>query len=130
MNLEQFFSFIQECPGNVLDYRALQCSAFNKNPYSGEVLNWVPYHDSKNPCALYCQAEGHDVIHRLANHVVDGTKCRNDSKDMCIDGKCWVLKSVIILQSSEFISKIPKKYKHIRPYVCIYHVWPIESIFL
>lgn len=130
MNLEKKISFIQECPGNVLDYRALQCSAFNKNPYSGEVLNWVPYHDSKNPCALYCQAEGHDVIHRLANHVVDGTKCRNDSKDMCIDGKCWVLKSVIILQSREFISKIPKKYKHIRPYVCIYHVWPIESIFL
>lgn len=96
---------MQECSGNVLDYRALQCSAFNKNPYSGEMLNWVPYHDSKNPCALYCQAEGHDVIHRLANHVVDGTKCRNDSKDMCIDGKCWNVGCDGILGSKKVLDR-------------------------
>ncbi|XP_056022833.1 ADAMTS-like protein 3 isoform X3 [Ostrea edulis] len=79
----------QECFGNEDDFRSMQCSSFNNQSYSGQLLKWIPYHDSTSPCALYCQAEGSDVIHRFADSVLDGTKCRNGFKDMCIGGECW-----------------------------------------
>ncbi|XP_061172602.1 ADAMTS-like protein 1 isoform X2 [Saccostrea echinata] len=79
----------QECILDDPDFRAVQCSSFNNQPYSGRFLKWIPYHDSTSPCALYCQAVGSNIIHRFADKVLDGTRCRNGSKDMCIDGKCW-----------------------------------------
>ncbi|XP_022333976.2 protein madd-4-like isoform X2 [Crassostrea virginica] len=87
--LISWISLCSWCSGNEPDFRALQCSAFDDQEYLGHSLKWIPYHDSTSPCALYCQAGGHDVIHRFADRVLDGTRCRSNSRDMCIHGECW-----------------------------------------
>ena len=42
------------------------------------------------PCALWCRAEGTDLVKRLAPKVLDGTRCRQGDEDMCINGRCQV----------------------------------------
>ena len=37
-----------------------------------------------------CQAANNGIVVQLAEKVVDGTRCRKDSLDMCIEGKCKV----------------------------------------
>ena len=41
-------------------------------------------------CRLYCQAANHSFYFALANKVEDGTPCDNRSRDVCIEGICYV----------------------------------------
>ncbi|XP_070177098.1 protein madd-4-like [Littorina saxatilis] len=77
------------CPPGVLDFRSEQCAAYNNATYGGKLYKWLPYTDRKNPCALYCIAKGTRTVVRLAPKVLDGTRCKHNTFDMCISGKCW-----------------------------------------
>ncbi|XP_056134285.1 ADAMTS-like protein 3 [Lampris incognitus] len=78
-----------ECPAESGDFRAQQCSAHNDIKYQGVTYEWVPVpYDPSAPCALRCQALGSSFIVELAPKVLDGTRCRSDAFDMCINGVC------------------------------------------
>uniref|UniRef100_A0A8C4TIA8 ADAMTS like 3 n=1 Tax=Erpetoichthys calabaricus TaxID=27687 RepID=A0A8C4TIA8_ERPCA len=78
-----------ECPVESGDFRAQQCSAHNDIKYKGETYEWLPVsNDLVTPCALKCQAKGKNLVVELAPKVLDGTRCKTDSLDMCINGIC------------------------------------------
>ncbi|XP_030045487.1 ADAMTS-like protein 3 isoform X1 [Microcaecilia unicolor] len=78
-----------DCPSDVGDFRAQQCSAHNDQKYQGQYYEWLPvYNDPVAPCALKCQALGKNFVVELAPKVLDGTRCNTDSPDMCISGIC------------------------------------------
>lgn len=83
----------QPCPDTV-EFREHQCTAFNSIPYSGALMSWIPHYDEENPCALICVSHT-GVIAQLATSVRDGTRCRPGSLDMCIDGKCQVMRHAV-----------------------------------
>lgn len=81
----------QDCPSDVGDFRAQQCSAYNDVKYQGHFYEWIPvYNDPTAPCALKCQALGKNLVVELAPKVLDGTRCNVESLDMCISGICQV----------------------------------------
>ncbi|KAG7483023.1 ADAMTS 3 [Solea senegalensis] len=78
-----------DCPAESGDFRAQQCSAHNDIKYQGVTYEWVPApYDPLAPCALQCQAKGRSLTVELAPKVLDGTRCRADAPDMCINGVC------------------------------------------
>ncbi|XP_063170025.1 ADAMTS-like protein 3 [Candoia aspera] len=78
-----------DCPADVGDFRAQQCSAYNDVKHQGHFYEWIPvFDDSNSPCALKCQALGKPLIVELAPKVLDGTRCNAKSLDMCISGVC------------------------------------------
>ncbi|XP_041074069.1 ADAMTS-like protein 3 isoform X2 [Polyodon spathula] len=78
-----------ECPVEIGDFRAQQCSAHNDVKYQGHTYEWLPvYNDPAAPCALKCKARGTNQVVELAPKVLDGTRCKTDSLDMCISGIC------------------------------------------
>lgn len=81
--------FSQPCPDR-LDFRAVQCSAYNDQPYDGETVEWHPYYDEESPCTLMC-VDSKGRVEEMAPRVRDGTRCRLGSLDMCIDGVCQVI---------------------------------------
>lgn len=101
----------QVCPEPRTDFRASQCSAFNTLPHEGAFYEWSPHYDEDDPCSLTCKGKPIDflddtsdstpdsspsssvfVIAKLADKVQDGTRCRDGSLDMCINGACQVRK--------------------------------------
>ncbi|XP_069137285.1 protein madd-4-like [Argopecten irradians] len=93
----------QECPRGSIDFRMQQCAAHNDDRHIVTDLKWVPYHDSTSPCALYCQAVGSNTIRRFSPKVLDGTRCRDDVLDMCINGKCWPVGCDKVLGSTKYV---------------------------
>ncbi|XP_076879153.1 ADAMTS-like protein 3 isoform X2 [Brachyhypopomus gauderio] len=78
-----------DCPPESGDFRAQQCSAHNDIKYQGQTYEWIPAsHDHASLCTLRCQARGRSLVVELAPKVLDGTRCRADSLDMCINGIC------------------------------------------
>ncbi|KAK3562516.1 hypothetical protein QTP86_034766 [Hemibagrus guttatus] len=78
-----------DCPAESGDFRAQQCSAHNDIKYQGQTYEWIPVsYDPISPCALKCQARGKSLVVELAPKVLDGTRCKADSLDMCINGIC------------------------------------------
>ncbi|XP_036400255.1 ADAMTS-like protein 3 [Megalops cyprinoides] len=79
----------RDCPAEAGDFRAQQCSAHNDVKYQGNTYEWIPVtNDPTAPCALKCQARGKSLVVELAPKVLDGTRCKTDSFDMCISGIC------------------------------------------
>ncbi|KAL5281655.1 ADAMTSL1 family protein [Megaselia abdita] len=101
---------MQPCPEQQ-DFRAHQCQAYDDVPYDGTLYRWTPHYDYLEPCALTCRGrpahlpddglliesetedggehfEEPSVIVQLSGRVMDGTRCRSGSLDMCIQGKC------------------------------------------
>ncbi|XP_026875646.2 ADAMTS-like protein 3 isoform X1 [Electrophorus electricus] len=78
-----------DCPPESGDFRAQQCSAHNDIKYQGQTYEWIPAsYDAVLLCALRCQARGKSLVVELAPKVLDGTRCRAESLDMCINGVC------------------------------------------
>uniref|UniRef100_A0A673JIS7 ADAMTS-like protein 3 n=2 Tax=Sinocyclocheilus rhinocerous TaxID=307959 RepID=A0A673JIS7_9TELE len=78
-----------DCPPESGDFRAQQCSAHNDIKYQGQTYEWIPVtYDPISPCALRCQARGKSLVVELAPKVLDGTRCKADSLDICISGIC------------------------------------------
>ncbi|XP_039274298.2 papilin-like isoform X2 [Styela clava] len=81
---------IQDCPVNSEDFRTLQCSQHNNQTHTGKKYQWVPYlgESAPNPCELYCQPKTGNFFLKLADKVLDGTPCRPNRFDVCVDGTC------------------------------------------
>ncbi|MGH0153100.1 UNVERIFIED_CONTAM: hypothetical protein FKN15_061142 [Acipenser sinensis] len=83
---------IVDCPPDLGDFRAQQCSAHIDVRYQGQYYEWLPlYNDPENPCALKCKAKGTSLVVELAPKVLDGTRCYTESLDMCISGTCQIV---------------------------------------
>ncbi|CAG5116553.1 unnamed protein product, partial [Candidula unifasciata] len=79
------------CSADSVDFRTQQCAAYDNATYGGKLYAWLPYTDRKNPCTLYCIPRGNRTVVRLAPKVLDGTRCKFNAHDMCINGKCWTV---------------------------------------
>ncbi|KAG8003162.1 A disintegrin and metalloproteinase with thrombospondin motifs 6 [Nibea albiflora] len=80
---------IDECPAGSRDFREIQCSDFDSVPFRGKFYTWKPYRGGGvKPCSLNCLAEGYNFYTERAPAVVDGTPCRDDSLDVCVNGEC------------------------------------------
>lgn len=78
-----------DCPPESGDFRTQQCSAHNDVKHQGVTHEWVPApYDPSAPCALRCKAKGRALTVELAPKVLDGTRCRDNALDMCINGVC------------------------------------------
>ena len=59
--------------------------------FQGKYYLWEEHLNENEPCALFCQAvTDPDIVVRMDDTVIDGTRCKEDSLDMCIDGICKV----------------------------------------
>uniref|UniRef100_A0A8C9XWX8 ADAM metallopeptidase with thrombospondin type 1 motif, 10 n=1 Tax=Sander lucioperca TaxID=283035 RepID=A0A8C9XWX8_SANLU len=80
---------IDDCPAGSRDFREIQCSDFNSVPFRGKFYTWKPYRGGGvKPCSLNCLAEGYNFYTERSPAVVDGTPCRDDSLDVCVNGEC------------------------------------------
>ncbi|XP_063056780.1 A disintegrin and metalloproteinase with thrombospondin motifs 10 isoform X2 [Engraulis encrasicolus] len=80
---------IDECPAGSQDFREIQCSDFDSVPFRGKFYTWKPYRGGGvKSCSLNCLAEGYNFYTERAPAVVDGTPCREDSLDVCVNGDC------------------------------------------
>ncbi|XP_067370061.1 A disintegrin and metalloproteinase with thrombospondin motifs 10 isoform X2 [Channa argus] len=80
---------IDECPADSRDFREIQCSNFDSVSFRGKFYTWKPYRGGGvKPCSLNCLAEGYNFYTERASAVVDGTPCRDDSLDVCVNGEC------------------------------------------
>ncbi|XP_041086125.1 A disintegrin and metalloproteinase with thrombospondin motifs 10 [Polyodon spathula] len=80
---------IDECPAGSQDFRELQCADFDSVPFRGKYYTWKPYRGGGvKSCSLNCLAEGFNFYTERAPAVVDGTPCRDDSLDVCVNGEC------------------------------------------
>ncbi|XP_068446167.1 A disintegrin and metalloproteinase with thrombospondin motifs 10 isoform X1 [Clinocottus analis] len=80
---------IDECPAGSRDFRVIQCSDFDSVSFRGKFYTWKPYRGGGvKPCSLNCLAEGYNFYTERAPAVVDGTPCRDDSLDVCVNGEC------------------------------------------
>ncbi|KTG45226.1 hypothetical protein cypCar_00017993, partial [Cyprinus carpio] len=92
----------QDCPPESGDFRAQQCSAHNDIKYQGQTYEWIPVtYDPISLCALRCQARGKSLVVELAPKVLDGTRCKADSLDMCISGICQNTLNPTITESTQ-----------------------------
>uniref|UniRef100_A0A915Q5B9 Papilin n=1 Tax=Setaria digitata TaxID=48799 RepID=A0A915Q5B9_9BILA len=78
---------IQECIGNVMDFRAAQCSEYDDTPLDGNYYKWLPY-PGKNKCELTCKPDNANFYYKWADKVIDGTKCDYRANDICVEGVC------------------------------------------
>nr|XP_014340354.1 PREDICTED: ADAMTS-like protein 5 [Latimeria chalumnae] len=91
----------QDCPEGALDFRELQCSAYNNKPLLGNRnFQWQPFYGGPNPCELSCLAKGQRFYYSFGR-VLDGTRCQPDSEGICINGKCLKVGCDQILGSEE-----------------------------
>lgn len=81
---------LQPCPEGSRDFRSMQCAVHNKQSYKGRLYTWIPHNEPTDPCVLHCQAKSYGLKVVLGPTVLDGTRCRNQSQDMCINGRCRV----------------------------------------
>ncbi|KAJ0056516.1 hypothetical protein NL108_009687, partial [Boleophthalmus pectinirostris] len=76
------------CPAGAVDFRELQCRAFNHRPLvSGASFTWMPFHSGSSPCELSCLAAG-QMFYFNFGKVLDGTSCGSDPGSVCVNGRC------------------------------------------
>ena len=75
----------EPCAKHSIDIRVLQCHEF-----SNATVRYIPVHSTNNPCALHCRPSKREAHYSIMfrTKVIDGTRCRHSSNDICIDGKC------------------------------------------
>lgn len=78
----------QDCPEGEVDFRQQQCSEFNSVAFENVFYKWVPYRKAPNPCELNCMPEGERFYYRHKATVIDGTRCNEETLDVCVNGAC------------------------------------------
>ncbi|XP_055618805.1 papilin isoform X1 [Toxorhynchites rutilus septentrionalis] len=91
---------IQDCPEGEIDFRKRQCFEYNDVPFEGHRYQWVPYTKAPNPCELNCMPIGERFYYRHKTKVTDGTRCNDDSFDVCVDGACQAVGCDMMLGSN------------------------------
>lgn len=56
----------------------------------------MPYLKAPNPCELNCMPHGERFYYRHKLKVTDGTRCNDESNDVCVDGQCQVSSSNVL----------------------------------
>ncbi|CAG0888031.1 unnamed protein product [Darwinula stevensoni] len=79
---------VGDCPEGTKDFRAIQCSQFDEVPFEGKYYTWIPYTKAPNKCELNCMPQGERFYYRHGRKVIDGTRCDDESLDVCVDGVC------------------------------------------
>lgn len=80
---------IDECPPGSQDFREMQCAEFDNVAFRGKYYSWKSYKGGGvKACSLNCLAEGFNFYTERAAAVIDGTPCRPDSYDICVNGEC------------------------------------------
>ncbi|XP_056135126.1 ADAMTS-like protein 5 [Lampris incognitus] len=78
----------KECPPGSLDFRDMQCAAYNDRPLvAGIAYKWTTFHGGSNPCELSCLALGHNFYYNFGR-VLDGTPCSQEPGARCVNGRC------------------------------------------
>jgi len=81
----------QECPKGAMDFREQQCAEFNGQKVADDVpivTNWKPYfYRDETECRLHCNSEGFGA-RTLKEKVIDGTTCKKNTFDICVNGVC------------------------------------------
>ncbi|XP_043795099.1 A disintegrin and metalloproteinase with thrombospondin motifs 9-like isoform X3 [Apis laboriosa] len=81
----------RECPPGTPDFRDQQCSYFNNNNLNIKNLSRdVKWHAKILPherCKLYCETDSNQC-YPLAEKVIDGTPCDQDTFHICVNGFC------------------------------------------
>ncbi|XP_022817707.1 papilin-like isoform X2 [Spodoptera litura] len=90
----------QDCPAGSGDFRAEQCAEFNDKEFRGYKYKWVPYTKAPNPCELNCMPHAEQFYFRHKQRVADGTRCNEDSLDVCVNGVCQHVGCDMMLGSS------------------------------
>lgn len=97
---------IQDCPEGSKDFREEQCASFNEVPHGGILYNWVPFLGAPSQhCQLNCMPKGETFYYTQADMVVDGTRCRPESLDICVAGVCQKVGCDMMLNSSVELDK-------------------------
>ncbi|XP_022911513.1 papilin isoform X2 [Onthophagus taurus] len=89
----------QDCP-DLADFRSQQCSEYDAIPFEDVYYQWVPYTKSPQPCELNCMPRGERFYYRHKLQVIDGTRCNDESLDVCVDGECQPVGCDMMLGSS------------------------------
>ncbi|XP_023669967.1 ADAMTS-like protein 5 [Paramormyrops kingsleyae] len=90
-----------ECPAGSLEFRELQCAAFNDRPLvAGNSYKWTTFHGGSNPCELSCLALGQNFYYNFGR-VLDGTSCDTEPGVVCVNGRCLRPGCDLILGSSQ-----------------------------
>ncbi|EDO43067.1 predicted protein, partial [Nematostella vectensis] len=90
---------IQDCPEGSGNFRYEQCAEFNNRTLDGRKYKWVPYIPGVDRCGLNCMPKGEYFYYKWGEKVVDGTRCGQDSYDICVNGECKSLGCDLILNS-------------------------------
>ncbi|RVE40154.1 hypothetical protein evm_015196 [Chilo suppressalis] len=90
----------QDCPDDSKDFRAEQCSEYDNVAFKGIRYEWMPYTRGPNPCELNCMPRGERFYYRQQNKVIDGTRCNEESFDVCVNGTCQPVGCDMMLGSS------------------------------
>ncbi|KAF4091076.1 hypothetical protein AMELA_G00032880 [Ameiurus melas] len=75
------------CPPGSLDFRELQCKAFDDKALVAGSYQWTTFHGGSDPCELSCLALGHNFYYNFGR-VLDGTPCAAEPGAICVNGKC------------------------------------------
>ncbi|KAG1667926.1 A disintegrin and metalloproteinase with thrombospondin motifs 9 [Nymphon striatum] len=86
----------KECLVESKSFRDVQCEVFNGVNFDLKDIpahpKWVPkfYTEvpKKDSCRLICSVNGTSMYHILKEKVTDGTPCRPDYYDICVNGIC------------------------------------------
>ncbi|KAG1667923.1 A disintegrin and metalloproteinase with thrombospondin motifs 9 [Nymphon striatum] len=98
----------KECLVESKSFRDVQCEVFNGVNFDLKDIpahpKWVPkfYTEvilftvpKKDSCRLICSVNGTSMYHILKEKVTDGTPCRPDYYDICVNGICVVSRFII-----------------------------------
>ena len=79
---------------NAADSR--QSTSFNASMFGarGVAYVWEAIMQTSDPCSLWCKGTpvkgGLEVMTKVKSRVPDGTRCDRRSKNMCVQGNCYV----------------------------------------
>ncbi|XP_036400483.1 ADAMTS-like protein 5 isoform X2 [Megalops cyprinoides] len=91
----------KECPVGTMDFREMQCTAFNDRPLvAGNRYKWTTFYGGPNPCELSCLALGHNFYYNFGR-VLDGTSCQKETGAICVNGRCLKPGCDLILGSEQ-----------------------------
>ncbi|XP_065332270.1 papilin isoform X3 [Cloeon dipterum] len=88
------------CPPGSKDFRSEQCSKFDTQDFEGNLYEWIPYTKGANNCELNCMPRGERFFNGFAKKVVDGTRCNDETLDVCVEGTCMPVGCDLFLGSS------------------------------
>lgn len=84
----------QKCPPGTLESREQECQENNGKDLTifgiERNVKWVPKYgvEPQDECKLFCRIEGTATYYPFKAKVIDGTPCRHDSFNKCVNGIC------------------------------------------